>query len=309
MEMQSREENFQGFSCMLAGLLGIFVSVTILGLSINKQWFEESLYHYIAAIIVFFIITIFSYTVFSKVLKIDRFHDEGRQGIILAVGIYAISAVLMNGMLKADDGYVGADVSHFFWHIIPGWIITFLVIAISLCIIFSITKETGKAKSKMFYFFYFAMSVVWAGTAVYLNCFSSDTYHIDAYIHPIYNVYFHEPYSELSYSIYGHYELFYLLPMKICGTSPVVICALIFIVAIISAMFILLTVHELTESSLIRCLIPFALLVPTGCMFMTSSYQSTPHRIFFPAMLIFYCTKIAKDNGQLVKKGGEYLDL
>lgn len=306
MEMWSSEERHQGFSCILAGLLGIFASVIILGLSINEQWLEKSLYHYIVAIIVFFLMTIFSYIVFSKVLKIDRFNGEGRKGIIIAVGIYVMSAVLMYGMLKADDGYVGADVSGFFWHIIPKWIIILIVIAISLCFFLFILKETGKTKSKMFYLFYFAMSVAWAGTAVYLNCFSSDTYHIDAYLHPIYNVYFHEPYSELSYSIYGHYELFYLLPMKIFGTSPVVICALIFIVAIISAMFILLTVHELTESAVIRCLIPFALLVPTGCMFMTSSYQSTPHRIFFPAMLIFYCTKIAKDNRQFSKKEGVF---
>lgn len=47
IEMWSSEERHQGFSCILAGLLGIFASVIILGLSINEQWLEKSLYHYI----------------------------------------------------------------------------------------------------------------------------------------------------------------------------------------------------------------------------------------------------------------------
>jgi len=124
--------------------------------------------------------------------------------------------------------------------------------------------------------------------------FSGDPYHINAYIHPIYNVFYNTPYSSTSYSIYGHYELFYKPFLKIFGTSPYVIMIVVLILSFLTAFLLTRVVYKLVSNTVIRLLFPIALIAPTGVLFDSVSYMTTPHRLLWGSIILTYAIKTNK---------------
>lgn len=210
--------------------------------------------------------------------------------------IFGVATIILAyGMLISDLETSGKQVSGFWWHRIPPIIFILLLFFCTFLLIYEVIRErNAKADNQIFLGLYYAvMSVVYAGTVVYLNVFAGDLYHIDAYMHPIYSVFYNTPYSSVSYSLYGHYELFYKIPMLVFGTSPTVICVVLGGIACAQEWITLCIINKLIKSRVIKIVAPIAMLVPTGCMFVSSSYQSTPHRVIFPIILIYYGLKCA----------------
>lgn len=93
-----------------------------------------------------------------------------------------------------------------------------------------------------------------------VNTFEGDPYHGEAYLESIYNVADSIPYEELTTGIYGHYGLFFLLPMKIFGAKAVVIQFLIALVGVVTDLAMLYCIHHLIKKNWVRLLM--ALVVP-----------------------------------------------
>ena len=93
-----------------------------------------------------------------------------------------------------------------------------------------------------------------------VNTFEGDPYHGEAYLESIYNVADGIPYEELTTGIYGHYGLFFLLPMKIFGAKAVVIQFLIALVGVVTDLAMLYCIHHLIKKNWVRLLV--ALVVP-----------------------------------------------
>ena len=83
-----------------------------------------------------------------------------------------------------------------------------------------------------------------------VNTFEGDPYHGEAYLESIYNVADGIPYEELTTGIYGHYGLFFLLPMKIFGAKAVVIQFLIALVGVVTDLAMLYCIHHLIKKEL-----------------------------------------------------------
>ena len=83
-----------------------------------------------------------------------------------------------------------------------------------------------------------------------VNTFEGDPYHGEAYLESIYNVADGIPYEELTTGIYGHYGLFFLLPMKIFGAKAVVIQFLIALVGVVTDLAMLYCIHHLIKNEL-----------------------------------------------------------
>lgn len=83
-----------------------------------------------------------------------------------------------------------------------------------------------------------------------VNTFEGDPYHGEAYLESIYNVADGVPYEELTTGIYGHYGLFFLLPMKIFGAKAVVIQFLIALVGVVTDLAMLYCIHHLIKKEL-----------------------------------------------------------
>lgn len=280
--------------CFIAGIIGAVCSLITLGLMLEKADVPQGVKNrdvvcVIVSCITFFAVTVCSYLVLLKI-DMDCLYENRNWGCIVCVIFGMLTVWLAYGLLINDTGYVGADVSGFWWHRIPPQIVIVILVLVSLFFIYAVLLEKdSKVDNRIIlYLYYGVMSVVYAGTVVYLNVFAGDLYHIDAYVHPIYSVFYNTPYSDASYSLYGHYELFYKLPMLIFGTSPRVICVILALIAFAQEIIVLHVIDKLTESKIIKIAAPIAMLVPTGCMFVSSSYQSTPHRTIFPAILILY---------------------
>lgn len=279
---------------MLAGIYGCIVSwfffVLIRFCCYNMLINTSSVLVFLFSVIFILMQIVFAYLILSKCEKLELYHVK--ESVYLKGGFFISTPILLYGLLNNDIN-ADVDVTGFFWHIIPEFVVVCLATFLG-CGIMSLVKKKREWLSNVWlYIYYTVMALVYAGTAVYINCFSGDLYHVDAYMHPIYNIYYGQAYSDLSYGIYGHYELFYVLFMKILGTSPLVICGCLYLIAVVSALCFELTLHKLLKSQILKVLLPIALLVPTGCMFKSTSYQSTPHRIFFPLVLVYMVTSIS----------------
>ena len=278
-----------------SGLIGILAMIGTLYCMITVETKYSSFADYIISIIAFLITTIVAYLAMKYIHFQDVIPGWVNKGLIIIVLLFEIR--LFWGLLVSDDGYYGADVSIFFWHILPKKYVCFLFVAVSALGIYIYLKTREAKKLDWGIKLYFiGMAFLYACTVVYLNIFAADVYHVDAFLHPIYSVYYNTPYSADAYGIYGHYELLYKIPLMIFGTSPVVICTILFIVAMICALCVDYIICSITNTNLIRIMSAFVLLVPTGVMFQDASYQTTPHRIFFPLMIISYACYINKER-------------
>ena len=293
--------NNNAAKCLFSGIIGAISAIVSLGLSVKNQFTlpffnSQNISALIVSCMVYFSITIVCYLVLN-ICKI-KLHDKIKYYKIVYALFILVTLVLFCGMLKTDDGFCGAGDYLFWWHQLPFGIVVLIFTLLSAVGVFIVIKYRNSiiTNKKLLYIYYSICALVYSGTVVYINVFAGDLYHIDAYLHPIYSVFYNTPYSNFSYSIYGHYELFYKIPMLIFGTSPRVICLTLMVVAFIEAFVILKIIDDLVSSKIIKLFVPFALMVPTGCMFVSSSYQSTPHRIIFPVLLILYGLKLVKNK-------------
>lgn len=117
-------------------------------------------------------------------------------------------------------------------------------------------------------------------------------FHIHAYFNPIYNAVDFIPYSNLITSIYGHYSLFYILPVRFLMLFgiPKVYAVMIFTMVVGAATFLLL--YILLEK-IIKNDVLFILTVLGSAYLSFESYyagqyyQLLPHRLFFPVLILF----------------------
>ena len=121
-----------------------------------------------------------------------------------------------------------------------------------------------------------------------VNTFEGDPYHGEAYLESIYNVADGIPYEELTTGIYGHYGLFFLLPMKIFGAKAVVIQFLIALVGVVTDLAMLYCIHHLIKKNWVRLLMALVVPVIPFAYRRTNYWQLQPHRLVFPMLLTAY---------------------
>ena len=117
-------------------------------------------------------------------------------------------------------------------------------------------------------------------------------FHIHAYTNSIVNVLHGAPYSGENCSIYGHYALFFVFPVKLLtlfGISELkAFIALIAIIGCLTYFMIFYCIRKLVKNdfiygmSIVASIWPMVQIQTYG-----QYYQMLPHRFFFPAMVLF----------------------
>ena len=124
----------------------------------------------------------------------------------------------------------------------------------------------------------------------------SDSYHGHAYFNSVYNIYQGMPYTHNVTSIYGHYALFFKIPLKLFHGDFRAFVMMLAMVGTLAHVCAFLTLQLLVESRVLR--IAGALGVAFPILGMRGGYywQVWPHRVVFPMVLLLYGAVILKKN-------------
>lgn len=143
------------------------------------------------------------------------------------------------------------------------------------------------------------------GAMLYAPCIISDKggslYHIHAYFNPIYNTSKLLPFDDIIKSIYGHYSVFYFLPVKLMsllGLSEVrAVIILQCIIGAVSFGLIYYTLGKLIKNDILFYLSVAAISYISFSTYSSGQYyQLLPHRIIFPALTLFFAYRLC--NGK-----------
>ena len=138
----------------------------------------------------------------------------------------------------------------------------------------------------------------------------SDSYHGHAYFNSVYNIYQGMPYTHNVTSIYGHYALFFKIPLKLFHGDFRAFVMMLAMVGTLAHVCAFLTLQLLVESRVLR--IAGALAVAFPILGMRGGYywQVWPHRVVFPMILLLYGAVILEEKlPGIYKHGGWISDL
>lgn len=188
------------------------------------------------------------------------------------------------------------------------WIFSSLqLMAISLGIsglsIVVLHYENEKPNSKwLFFIIVLFVSLLWGFVVATPNTFASasisstyNVHHSSAYIDSIYSVMYGQPYLGGITDQYGHYALFFYTPLKIIGGSALTVSILLGILSAVSFLCIMGAVHVSIKSNYLKSIIALAGGVAVTMQASLNIYwQTFPHRLFFPSMMILFIALVSK---------------
>lgn len=135
-----------------------------------------------------------------------------------------------------------------------------------------------------------------------------DNYHAHAYFNSVYNVYQGMPYTHNVTSIYGHYGLFFKIPMKLVHGDFRAFVLMIAGIGTLAYICAFLVLQMLVRSRVLRILAALALTFPVLGMRGGYYWQVWPHRVIFPMLFLLYGTVILKKKwSNLWTAAGGYL--
>lgn len=144
-------------------------------------------------------------------------------------------------------------------------------------------------------FFALVLSLTQASMLIAPNTINDEggtLYHIHAYFNPIYNASDLIPFSRIIRSIYGHYSIFYIIPMnilKIFGI-PKLFAAMIItvIIGFVSFLLLYIALNKLIDNDVLYVVIILSVSYISFYYYQAGQYyQLLPHRILFPSISLF----------------------
>lgn len=148
------------------------------------------------------------------------------------------------------------------------------------------------------FFLILLFGLLWGVAMATVNTFRSaphgafyDLHHTSAYMDSIFNVYRHMGYEGGLTDQYGHYGLFFYLPLKIFGCSSATVAVILGILAATVYILCMTSFCMVVRNTMLQiaviCIAGIAGLNPAlGSIY----WQCYPHRLVFPAITIFMIT-------------------
>ena len=135
-----------------------------------------------------------------------------------------------------------------------------------------------------------------------------DVHHTSAYMDSIYNVYKHIEFHGGITDQYGHYGLFFYLPLKIFGFSAKTIAGVCGVLSGATYIFAMSSFCRIIKSNVLRYLViivggMYAIYPAIGSIY----WQLYPHRVLFPAITIFLTTVFLRNKINAWKECGAIL--
>lgn len=127
-----------------------------------------------------------------------------------------------------------------------------------------------------------------------VNIFKSDMHHIVAVLESIYNVCDLTPFSIATSGVYGHYSLFFLLPMRLAHGSQYMAAFLLAVFGCVTTGAAFYVSHRFLNRNWLRAAAACACTTPITSLFYTPYYQIFPIRKMFPMLLCAYVCYLVK---------------
>lgn len=132
-----------------------------------------------------------------------------------------------------------------------------------------------------------------------------DVYHCSWYYGNIYEVGYNLQLPGGDLEAYGHFMLFYKIPMIIFGNSLLVVGITTIVVMFISLLCIYISSHLLIKNKVLRIGFDLCLFI---CFTLNFAYpMNVPHRVFFPSIMLLYMVLIYDNFNQLKKYLGYFI--
>lgn len=243
---------------------------------------------YVLIVMLWVMSSVLSFLAFSKVLP-------EKENKVLGWGVAVISIAFF--------GYAGFEVYKFAG---VGYSLKFLLLFIAyaagtLAVYqFVKSKKLQLIKGIVIFIEIAGCSVLWYFSCLYLNTFSEwsfgamyNVFHTSAYIDSISNVFYGHPYYGLECDLYGHYGLFFILPMRIFGANTKTIGTIMGILSGVTFASLAVSLHLTVKQFMVKFSAIGALAL-SGILAVSMYWQSFPHRMIFPALTILAITVFTK---------------
>ena len=157
--------------------------------------------------------------------------------------------------------------------------------------------------------YYVALVVLIAANHCVINIWgtgrTADVYHTGTLYHSLYYVANGLPFPGGLRQMYGHFALFYKIPLMLFGNNMRTVGCTTAVFAGIAALCLLLFLHRSLKEDLSRLI---AGLVVLNCFIINQLYlQTFPLRMLWPFVLLLYCSFVGEKGITSAKKIGGYL--
>ena len=308
---------------MFSGLTAWLVSACFfLGCFANKQLLEKisklgnsHILIYGITLVLFCLAFLVCMGLTGRMKGKQSYSDGNAAGQKLLFSVLLLSQIPFWIICVANEtDQVGSVAGRYGWHTHPliFGIILFLAELIILTWMYAKISVPGRDGEWIVWLTYVVLTVLILYSMYTPNIFGrgeqSDSYHCHAYFNSVYNIYQGMPYTHNVTSIYGHYALFFKIPMKLLHGDFRAFVMMLAMVGTLAHVCAFLTLQLLVESRVLRIAGALAIAFPILGMRGGYYWQVWPHRIVFPMILLLYGAVILKKNYRgFISTAGGYL--
>ena len=170
-------------------------------------------------VVLFCIVYFFGCLLVSRT-SVSSHRQNPASAFVVSLFLLAADFVFLFFMFKMEVNVYASFSSRYIWHNMPLLLVILCITVENLFFLFLMRRSTLNTPNFSMYLFYGILTLLTAYNfytpAVFLRD-EADRLHMDAYFNSIYNVLHGNAYSTYTTSIYGHYGIFYKLPLKIMG--------------------------------------------------------------------------------------------
>lgn len=215
-------------------------------------------------------------------------------GLLIEIIILCGSA----DILEETNGFYGYEG----WVKIPCWVSMTAIVIFVAVVLGKIIYYSGNS-CKYIDFLIYSVAILLYGMAKYNpNLLVANTYDADAYLTPIFYVAKGIPFTIQTTGIYGHYALFYEIPMKLLGHDIISISRMTaFFAALVMFMFCY-CLHNMIEKRVVRLLCIGTVLLEALYVLPESYYALSHNRFMAPVTIMAYTVYCIKNNCVLKRK-------
>ncbi len=226
--------------------------------------------------------------------------------VVIAIIVMVLGVIWMCGAYNAevyvlDTGNDNVPV-WFLRHHMSHLLYIILLAVFSILFFVLIKNSKSVAKSKTVRWLVIVINAFLQGLIIYTPNFYEDTYgqvyHIDAYCNSIINCLRGVPYDETTFSVYGHYGILYIIPVRVIKLLTrnewISIAIVIAIIGFIAFVLQGIIVDKLVNNDVIFVLALAASSLPSFQSYAGAYFQVYPHRLFFPAIIMWACIRASE---------------
>ncbi len=182
---------------------------------------------------------------------------------------------------------------------VPSSLMRLVFLAGIVLTFYMLLKEREISTFSLYFVYVMCIVLCFYGT-YYVNLFKIDMHHAVAVIESIYNVCDLIPYTKITSGIYGHYGLFFLLPVRLSNGSPYVIAALIAAAGCMTVAASYYVCHTILSKNWLRAAAACAGVYEAAVHRGAGPYwQVFPIRELFPMLLCAYVCWLVRHKKKL----------